>query len=45
VVYQVESAERLGTSSALVVQVTLRLTYDDGSSSMRTIYFVLEVGE
>lgn len=44
-VYSVESAERLGTSSGLVVEVTLRLTYDDGSSSMRTTYFVLEVGE
>ncbi len=44
-VYPVESAERLSTSSGLVVEVTLRLTYDDGSSSMRTTYFVLEVGE
>ncbi len=43
--YHIESVRRLGTSSGVVVQVTLRLTYGDGSSSMRTTYFVLEGGE
>lgn len=45
VVYYIESAERLGTSSGVVVEVTLRLTYEDGSSSTRKTYFVLEDGE
>ncbi len=45
VVYHIESVERLGTSSGVVVEVTLRLTYGDGSSSPRTTYFVLEGGE
>jgi hypothetical protein len=45
VVYHIESAERLGTSSGLVVEVTLRLTYEDGSTSTRKTYFVLEDGE
>ncbi|HET6660625.1 MAG TPA: hypothetical protein VFH16_11970 [Rubrobacter sp.] len=35
----------LGTSSGVVVEVTLRLTYEDGSSSPRKTYFVLEDGE
>ncbi len=45
VVYHIESVERLGTSSGIVVEVTLRLTYEDGSSSTRTTYFVYEDGE
>jgi hypothetical protein len=45
VVYHIESVERLGTSRGTVVEVTLRLTYEDGSTSTRTTYFVLEDGE
>ncbi len=45
VIYHVESVRRLGTSSGIVVEVTLRLTYEDGSSSSRTTYFVYEDGE
>jgi hypothetical protein len=37
--------DRLGTCSGTVVEVALRLTYGDGSSSTRTTYFVLEDGE
>ncbi len=44
VIYHIESVERLGTSSGLVVGVTLRLTYEDGSSSTRNTYFVYEEG-
>jgi hypothetical protein len=42
VVYHIESAERLGTGGEPVVEVTLRLTYGDGTSSVRTTYFVQE---
>ena len=45
VIYHIESVERLGTSSGLVVRVSLRLTYEDGSSSTRGTYFVYEDGE
>ena len=45
VIYRIESVERLGTSSGLVVGVSLRLTYEDGSSSTRGTYFVYEDGE
>ncbi len=45
VIYTIQSAERLGASSGVVVEVTLRLTYEDGSSSTRETYFVLEDGE
>jgi len=45
VIYHVESVRRLGTSSEVVVEVTLRLTYEDGSSSTRTTYFVYEGGD
>ncbi len=45
VIYHVESVRRLGTSSEVVVEVTLRLTYEDGSSSTRTTYFVYEDGQ
>jgi hypothetical protein len=45
VIYHIESVERLGTSSGLVVGVSLRLTYEDGSSSTRSTYFVYEDGE
>ncbi len=44
VIYHIESVERLGTSSGIVVGVTLRLTYEDGSSSTRNTYFVYEDG-
>jgi hypothetical protein len=40
VVYQIGSAERLGTSSGIVREVSLRLTYGDGTSSTCTTYFV-----
>jgi hypothetical protein len=40
VVYQIGSAKRLGTSSRIVREVSLRLTYGDGTSSTRTTYFV-----
>jgi len=42
VVYHIESVERLGTSSGVVVEVKLRLTYGDGSSSTRKTFFILE---
>ena len=45
VTYHIESVRRLGTSSEVVVEVTLRLTYEDGSSSTRTTYFVYEGGD
>ena len=35
----------MGTSSGLVVEVKMRLTYEDGSSSTRATYFVYEDGE
>ena len=44
VIYDVESVGRTGTSSEFW-GVTLTLTYEDGSSSTRTTYFVLEDGE
>lgn len=44
VIYHVKSVERLGTSSGIVVGVKVRLTYGDGSSSMRDTYFVYEEG-
>jgi hypothetical protein len=37
VTYHIESMERLGTSSGLAAGVSLRLTYEDGSSSPRSI--------
>jgi hypothetical protein len=45
VVYHVESVERLGTSGGTVVEVSLRLTYEDGSSATRITYSMLEDGE
>ncbi len=42
VVYHIDSVERLGTSSGLVVEVSLRLTYGDGTTSTRATYFVYE---
>jgi hypothetical protein len=45
VIYHIESVERLGTSNGLVVGVSLRLTYKDGSSSTRSTYFLYEDGE
>jgi hypothetical protein len=44
VIYHVESVQRLGTSSGIVVGATVRLTYEDGSSSTRDTYFVYEEG-
>jgi hypothetical protein len=44
VVYHIDSVERLGTSGEPVVEVSLRLTYGDGTSSTRTTYFVQEDG-
>ena len=37
--------ETFGNGGGLAVEVTLRLTYEDGSSSTRITYFVLEYGE
>jgi hypothetical protein len=44
VVYHIESVERMGTGGEPTVEVTLRLTYGDGTSSVRTTYFVQEDG-
>lgn len=44
VIYNIESVRRTGTSSEYW-GVTLRLTYEDGSSSTRETYFVYEDGE
>jgi hypothetical protein len=40
VVYQIGSAKRLGTSSGIIREVSLRLTYGDDTSSTGTTYFV-----
>jgi hypothetical protein len=45
VVYYIESAERLSTRSGVVAEVSVRLTYEDGSTSTRKTYFVSEDGE
>ena len=44
VVYRIDSAESVGTDGEPVVEVTLTLTYGDGTSSTRTTYFVREGG-
>ncbi len=44
VVYHIESVERMGTGGEPTVEVTLRLTYGDCTSSVRTTYFVQEDG-
>ena len=44
VIYHVDSVDRVGTSSEYL-GVTLTLTYEDGSSSTRTTYFIYEDGE
>lgn len=44
VIYHVESMDQVGTSTEYL-GVTLTLTYEDGSSSTRTTYFVHEDGE
>jgi hypothetical protein len=44
VVYHIESVEMLSTGGEPTVEVSLRLTYGDGSSSVRTTYFVQEDG-
>ncbi len=43
-VSQIDSVERLGTSSGVVVEVSLRLTQGDRTTSTRTTYFVQEDG-
>ncbi len=45
VIYHIESVERLGAGGGAGVEVSLRLTYEDGSSATRITYFVLEDGE
>jgi len=44
VIYHINSMDRVGTSSEYL-GVNLTLTYEDGSSSTRTTYFVYEDGE
>ncbi len=44
VIYNIDSAESVGTDNEQVVEVTLTLTYGDGTSSTRTTYFVREYG-
>ncbi|MEJ7842901.1 MAG: hypothetical protein WKF95_14150 [Rubrobacter sp.] len=44
VIYHIESVERLGSSSSSFVGVTMRLTYEDGTSSSRDTFFVYEDG-
>ncbi len=41
--YNIESVDQVGTSTEYL-GVTLMLTYEDGSSSTRTTYFVYEDG-
>ena len=43
--YHIKLVERLSHSSGFAVGVSLRLTYEDGSSSTRSTYFVYEDGE
>ena len=43
-IYNILSAESLDTSGEPVVEVDVRLTGEDGSSSVRTTYFVYEDG-
>ena len=45
VIYHIESVEHLDGTERPTVEVSLRLTYDDGSSSTRATYFVYEDGE
>lgn len=44
VIYNIESVDQVGTSTEYL-GVTLTLTYEDGSSSTRTTYFVYEDGQ
>ena len=44
-IYHILSVEEDETSTEPVVEVDLRLTSVDGSSSTRTTYFILEDGE
>lgn len=44
VIYNIDSAESIETDGEQVVEVTLTLTYGDGTSSVRTTYFVYEGG-
>jgi len=44
VIYRIDSVDRVGTS-AEYLGITLTLTFEDGSSSTRTTYFVYEGGE
>src|SRR4028119_2489065 len=43
VIYHIESVDQVGTSTEYLA-VTLTLTYEDGSSSARTTYFVYQNG-
>ncbi len=43
-IYDIESVNINETSQELLAEVTVRLTGDDGSSSLRETYFVLENG-
>ena len=43
-IYNIDSAESVGTGVKQVVEVTLTLTYGNGTSSTRTTYFVYEGG-
>jgi hypothetical protein len=44
-VYRLLSARGLGGTRGPIVEVSLRLLYEDGSRSSRTPYFVYEDGE
>ena len=44
-IYDIESAELDDTAQEPLAEVTVRLTGEDGSSSVRTTYFVYEDGE
>jgi hypothetical protein len=44
VIYDILSVETMGDTQEPVVEVSLNLTYEDGSSSTRTTYFVYEDG-
>ena len=43
--YHIDAVERQGGTQGPIVEVSLTLTYEDGSSSTRTTYFIYEDGE
>ncbi len=43
--YHIDAVERQGGTQGPIVEASLTLTYEDGSSSTRTTYFVYEDGE